>query len=225
MIGNYTQLIKKRMNANMDEVSEEYMYFVTDGVKRMQRLLDDLLDYSRLGKSQNLKNTDLNNTLLIVMNNLMMVMQETQAAIYCNELPTIYASSSEMMQLFQNIISNAIKFRAKDIKPIIKIRCIDETERYLISIKDNGIGIPEEHQSRVFTIFERLHAKDEYEGTGIGLSTCKKIVTNLGGEIWVESTFGEGTTFYFTIPKVEAPEMIPARAGSSQAQVQVQESN
>ena len=215
MIGTYTQLIQKRLKSQLDEPSTEYMHYVTDGVSRMQKLLDDLLEYSRLGKSQNFKNIDLNNTLLVVMNNLMMRMSESNASIFANRLPTIYSSSSEMMQLFQNLISNAIKFRSPTTVPEIRIRAEDKPDHYLISLQDNGIGIPEEHQKKVFAMFERLHSKSEFEGTGIGLSTCKKIITNMGGKIWLTSKEGVGTTFFFTIPKKEQnADMAPSFAGT-----------
>ena len=203
MIGTYTQLIQKRIGADLDSSSKEYMFFVVDGVKRMQNLLDDLLEYSRLGKNTNFKNNDLNKTLLLVMNNLMLQMKETKATIYTNNLPVIYSSSTEMMQLLQNIISNGLKFQAPNVTPEITIKSQDKNDYHLISISDNGIGISEENQQKVFAMFERLHSKTEYAGTGIGLSTCKKIVNNLGGKIWLNSKEGQGTTFYFTLPKAE----------------------
>lgn len=211
MINNYTRLIGNRIQQHLDEESIEYMAFVTDGVTRMQRLLDDLLEYSRLGRNQNKKKTDLNNILMIVISNLMMAMKETNAAIYANQLPVVYSSSSEMMQLFQNIISNGLKFRQDGVVPEIRIRAVEQEEHYLISISDNGIGIAEEDQSRVFAIFERLHSSSEFEGTGIGLSTCKKIVNNMGGKIWLKSARGQGTTFFFTLPKIDSPVMEPSR--------------
>ena len=203
MIGTYTQLIEKRIGTKLDESSKEYMFFVVDGVKRMQHLLDDLLEYSRLGKNTNLKENDLNKTLLLVVNNLMLQMKETNAVIYATDLPVIYSSSTEMMQLLQNIISNGLKFQAPNVSPKITIKSREKKDHYLISITDNGIGIPAENQHKVFSMFERLHSKTEYEGTGIGLSTCKKIVNNLGGKIWLNSKEGQGTTFFFTLPKAE----------------------
>ncbi|MEM1324156.1 MAG: ATP-binding protein [Bacteroidota bacterium] len=205
MISSYTLLIKKRLanSNNLDAISGEYMNFVTDGATRMQRLLDDLLEYSRLGrKMQKRKINNLNDILMIVMSNLMAQMSESQTAICSTQLPSVYSSSTEMMQLFQNIISNAIKFRKQEVKPVISINAVDVDEQfYRISIADNGIGIPDEHRDRVFAIFERLHSKTEYEGTGIGLATCKKIVNNMGGKIWLDSQYGKGTTFFFTVPK------------------------
>ncbi len=203
MIGMYTQLLKKRIGGQLEGSNVEFMDYVTDGVGRMQVLLDDLLKYSRLGKEeQDIRNIDLNNTLFVVIHNLTAAMKETNAAIVVTPLPTVLASSVEMTQLFQNLISNAVKFRRKDTPPMIEIRVTDwSSNKYRFMIADNGIGIPAQHQDRVFNIFERLNSRTDYEGSGIGLATCKKIVQNAGGEIWLESTEGVGTTFFFTLPK------------------------
>jgi signal transduction histidine kinase len=203
MIGMYTQLLKKRIGGQLEGSNAEFMGYVTDGVGRMQVLLDDLLKYSRLGKEeQDVRNVDLNNTLFMVVHNLTAAMKETDAAIVVTPLPTVLASSVEMTQLFQNLIANAVKFRRKDASPMIEIR-VNETSQteYHFMVTDNGIGIPEQHRDRVFNIFERLNSRTDYEGSGIGLATCKKIVQNAGGDIWLESTEGVGTTFFFTLPK------------------------
>jgi signal transduction histidine kinase len=203
MIGMYTQLLKKRIGGQLEGSNAEFMGYVTDGVGRMQLLLDDLLKYSRLGKEeQDVRHVDLNNTLFVVVHNLTAAMKETDAAIVVTALPTVLASSVEMTQLFQNLISNAVKFRRKEVPPVIEIRVTElSPTKYRFMIADNGIGIPEQHCDRVFNIFERLNSRTDYEGSGIGLATCKKIVQNAGGEIWLESTEGVGTTFYFTLPK------------------------
>lgn len=206
MIGMYTQLTQKRLQGQLDGSTKEFMGFVTDGVGRMQSLLDSLLDYSRLGKNQDdLREVNLNDTIFMVIHNLMPRMKETEAAIVSNPLPTIQASSFEMIQLFQNLIANSIKFRRADVTPCIEIRVSETaTGDFVFTVADNGIGIPEQHQERVFKIFERLHTRIDYEGSGIGLATCKKIVQSSGGKIWLESTEGVGTTFHFTLPKVMA---------------------
>ena len=203
MIGMYTQLLKKRIGGQLEGSNAEFMGYVTDGVGRMQVLLDDLLKYSRLGKEEHdVRNVDLNKTLFVVVHNLTAAMKETDAAIVVTPLPMVMASSVEMTQLFQNLISNAVKFRRKGTPPMIEIRVVELSKsKYRFMIADNGIGIPEQHQDRVFNIFERLNARTDYEGSGIGLATCKKIVQNAGGEIWLESTEGVGTTFFFTLPK------------------------
>jgi signal transduction histidine kinase len=203
MIGMYTQLTKKRLKGQMDSSSIEFMGYVTDGVSRMQILLDDLLLYSRLGKKEeDVKDVDLNNVLFVVIHNLMATMKETEASIMANPLPTIKGSSTEMIQLFQNLIANSIKFRKKEVTPEIKILLEDTGDAYQLCFEDNGIGIKKEYHEKVFNIFERLHTRNDYEGSGIGLATVKKIVHNAGGRIWLASTEGVGTSFYFTIPKV-----------------------
>ena len=202
MIGSYVNLIKRKLNPHLDGPTKEYMDFVTDGVSRMENLLNDLLEYSRLGRRHDqIKVVDLNEIMLVVINNLMAGMKENQAAIYTNQLPSVNASSTEMMQLFQNLISNSIKFRRKDVPPVVEIFHEKRKDAYIFHFHDNGIGIPPEHHQSVFNLFERLHTRHEYEGTGIGLATCKKIISNLGGKIWVEPEVGEGTTFTFTIPR------------------------
>jgi signal transduction histidine kinase len=202
MIGMYTQLTRKRLKGNIDPSAIEFMGYVTDGVSRMQILLDDLLLYSRLGKKEDdVKDVDLNNVLFVVIHNLMATMKDTEASIIANKLPIIRGSSTEMIQLFQNLIANSIKFRKKDVSPEIRVLLEDTADAYQLCFEDNGIGIKKEYHEKVFNIFERLHTRNDYEGSGIGLATVKKIVHNSGGRIWLSSTEGVGTSFYFTIPK------------------------
>ena len=202
MIGMYTQLTQKKLRDSADKSTTEYLGYVTDGVSRLQNLLEDLLNYSRLGKDLNThKPVDLNNTIYAVMYNLLANVKDSNASIITDQLPTIHACSSEMNQLFQNILANAIKFRKKDVSPEILIRSVEREDDFEFSIKDNGIGIKATDQDRVFNIFEKLHSKSQFEGSGIGLATCRKIVENLGGRIWLSSEEGVGTTFHFTIHK------------------------
>ncbi len=201
MINMYTQLIKRKIGDLTDNSTNEYMAFVTDGVVRMERLLTDLLEYSRLGrKNGQASDINLNDTLFVVINNLTAAMKDTDAAILSNNLPVIKGTNTEMMQLFQNLIANSIKFRQKEVKPVIEISHHESNGSHKFLFKDNGIGIPDNARESVFNIFERLHSKEDYEGTGIGLATCKKIVNNLGGEIWVQPASSQGTIFCFTIP-------------------------
>lgn len=198
----YTQILEKQIKSQLTSETEEYMGFIVGGVDRMQKLLDDLLNYSRLGRGEyKRKVVDLNDVLFIVMNNLMGTMSETNTAISTNNLPTINTSSTEMTQLFQNLISNAIKFRREGVRPSVQVMVKEDGDLFLFRVADNGIGIPVAFQDKVFALFERLHSDNEFEGTGIGLATCEKIIKNLGGKIWVESEVGRGTTFHFTIPK------------------------
>ncbi|MCC6723877.1 MAG: GHKL domain-containing protein [Saprospiraceae bacterium] len=202
MIGSYTNLIRRKIGTDLDPNTKEYMGYITDGVSRMERMLNDLLQYSRLGRNtEHLQDTDLNDTLLVVMQNLMAAMETTNTAIYANQLPVVKSVAVEMIQLFQNLISNAIKFHRKDRTPVIGITYQDGQSHHRFMFMDNGIGIPEKNKQSVFNIFERLHSIQDYEGSGIGLATCKKIVNNMGGEIWVEPDKTDGTTFVFTIPK------------------------
>lgn len=204
MITMYTQLMERRIKTMLDGDTTEYMFFITDGVKRMQKLLDNLLEYSLLGKNiKDNSEVDLNDKMKKVTQNLIVLIQETNAKITYSNMPTIVASVTQMSQLFQNLIANALKFRKPNVEPVIDIGCMENPNEYLFAISDNGIGIKKEDQERVFTLFTRLHSHTQYEGTGIGLATCKKILTNLNGKIWVSSTEGVGTTFYFTIPKME----------------------
>lgn len=203
MIGMYTQLTQRKLVGKLDESTTEFMFYITDGVRRMQNLLEDLLQYSRLGKKDDgVKVIDLNNILYLVIHNIMATLKETKACIISEPLPLTMASNSEMVQLFQNLIINSIKFRRKNVQSEIFISSIEVDNFYQFSFKDNGIGIKEEYKEKVFNIFERLHSKSEYEGSGIGLATVKKIVKNAGGNIWLESIEGVGTTFYFMLPKI-----------------------
>jgi len=202
MINSYTKLLEKRYNHLYDDSGKEFMFFVTDAAKRMNVLLDDLLNYSRVGKSGSMDNLiDVNDVLLIIRSNLSKRLEEEngQIKINKNNIPTILSNHTQMVQLFQNIICNALKFRGER-NPVVTIDCKLKEGKHIFSIQDNGIGIAPEHQDRVFEMFKRLHTREEYDGTGIGLSTCKKIVQKHEGEIWLESEYGVGTTFYFSIP-------------------------
>ncbi len=201
MISSYVSLIKRKLGPQLDSSTSEYMGFVTEGVTRMESLLNDLLEYSRLGhRPQQAKMVDLNEVIMAVTKNLITGIKESQAVIYSNQLPCVKASSTEMIQLFQNLISNSIKFHRAGIAPVVVILHEKKEDAYVFHLHDNGIGIPLQYRQSIFNLFERLHSRQEYEGTGIGLATCKKIVSNLGGSIWVESEAAEGSTFTFTIP-------------------------
>jgi signal transduction histidine kinase len=202
MIGSYTQIIHRKFASEIDENTQTYFHYVRDGVERMDNLLDGLLKYATVGRGeQELKVVDLNDTILICQANLRLLIGESKTKMEVEELPSILGIGSLLSQLFQNLISNAIKFRNKDTIPEISIRSEETESEYLISIKDNGIGIKEEYKERIFVIFQKLHARADYEGTGIGLAICHKIMQRLGGKIWVESEYGKGSTFFFTFPK------------------------
>ena len=202
MIHSYTSLLKRRYNDLFDETGQEFLFFVTDAVKRMDVMLSDLLDYSRIdsrGDSENF--VEIKDVLLVVNSNLVNLLKENNATLIYKEenLPMVKSNTSKMVQLFQNLISNAIKFKGEN-NPTVEIDCRKDANEFIFSIKDNGIGIAPENHEKVFEMFKRLHSREEYEGTGIGLATCKKIVQKYGGEIWIESEIGEGTTFFFSMP-------------------------
>lgn len=203
MIGSYTQLVQKRLASVITPDTAEMMTFVRQGVEKMQRLLEDLLEYSRIGRGQDkMKEIDLDDVFFYVKSALKLRIEETSTTVIEEKhLPQVYGRYSEMVQLFQNLVSNAIKFRKPDVPPEIRITWVELRGFYTFSLSDNGIGIEKQHHNKVFDLFERLHGSHQYEGSGIGLATCKKIVQNLGGGIWVESTAGVGTTFFFTLPK------------------------
>lgn len=200
MVASYTQLLSRRYKGKLDEDADDFIGFAVDGANRMQVLINDLLAYSRVGtKGKPLAPTNSNESLELALANLYMTIQESGAVIEHDELPMIMADGTQISQLFQNLIGNGIKFRGKE-PPRIKITCKKQGKEWLFSLKDNGIGIDPQYVERVFIIFQRLHTRDEYPGTGIGLAICKKVVERHGGRIWVESTPGEGSTFYFTLP-------------------------
>ena len=202
MISSYTTLIKKRYHDQLDETGQEFMYYVIDGVDRMKVMLDDLLSYSRVSSGGDTKTwVDISDIMVIVNANLTPRLREQGAKLIVKEknLPAVKANNTQMIQLLQNLVSNGIKFRGER-DPVVTVDCRYDNNQYIFSVSDNGIGISEENKKKVFEMFKRLHTRDEYEGTGIGLATCKKIVTKHGGELWLESTLGEGSTFLFSIP-------------------------
>ena len=202
MITSYTQLLKARYSKNFDERGEEFMDYVIDGSKRMNSLINDLLSYSKVGRENKVKEyVDANVIINIVQNNLRMLIYENEAIIEVNDvIPKIYCNQLQITALFQNLISNAIKYRKKDTTPRIEIGVKRKYKFWEFYIKDNGIGIAKEHLDSIFVIFQRLHAKHEYSGTGVGLAISKRIVQTHNGEIWAHSIEGGGSTFYFTIP-------------------------
>lgn len=202
MVSSYTQLLQSRYKDKLDDGADEFISYAIEGASRMQNLINDLLFYSRVGrKEMSFEKINLSIVLQLVMRNLAILIEETDAEIIFNHLPFVNADASQMVQLFQNLISNAIKFRKKDERSRIEINYQETDKFFVICVKDNGIGLGMEYKDRIFQIFQRLHTRDKYPGTGIGLAICKKIVERHGGEIWVESELGYGTTFCFTLQK------------------------
>ena len=201
MVSSYTQLLAKRYEGQLDEKTKKYVHYAVDGASRMQSLIIDLLAYSRVGRrGKPLEPADSRAILGEALQNLAARIEETGAVITNGDLPTVRADASQLVLVFQNLISNAIKFRREGV-PGIHVSARDKGGEWLFAVKDNGIGIEARHADRVFVIFQRLHTREEYPGTGIGLSVCKRVVERHGGKIWFESEPGNGTTFFFTIPK------------------------
>jgi signal transduction histidine kinase len=204
MIGSYSQLVEKKYHEKLGEDAQSTLFFnyISEGVSRMNNLLDALLRYATIGKTEiELEIVNTADVVRIARQNLNLLIQEKNALITTNELPRIVSVPSLLHQLFQNLIGNALKFCPPQRVPSIHINAEDNGDHWLFSVKDNGIGIATEHQSRIFIIFQRLHGRTKYAGTGIGLAICQKIVSQLGGKIWVESELDKGATFFFTIPK------------------------
>ncbi len=205
MIGSFSQVIQQSYADKLGGESKTYFQYINDGVTRMNALLDALLQYATIGKSEiemEIENVDIAEVVGVAKANLHVKIEETYGNIMCGELPTVVSTQSLLVQLFQNLIGNALKFNKPDSRPIILINANDNGDYWLFSVEDNGIGIDKEHADRIFVIFQRLHNRDKYEGTGIGLSICQKIVHQLGGKIWVESEPLKGATFFFTLPKL-----------------------
>lgn len=202
MVSSYTQLLDKRLDAELDNETKEYMQFILEGSQRMSSLINDLLDYSRVGRSNDVKElVNVKDIIAKAILNLQAHINETGAEITYDNLPIIHGVYSQLLQLFQNLVDNAIKFHKTNAKPRVEIKCEEKESEFLFSVADNGVGIPLEYKDRVFVIFQRLHNREKYSGTGIGLAVCKKIVEFHGGQIWFESEVDKGTTFYFTLRK------------------------
>ncbi|MEL7036799.1 MAG: ATP-binding protein [Cyanobacteria bacterium J06592_8] len=199
-VANYVQLLEMRYQEELDEDASEFINFAVEGVSLMQTLIDDVLAYSKVDiQGVEFELTSVGTALERALGNLRGRINETQAIITSEAMPTVMADSTQLMQLFQNLIGNAIKFRSST-PPEIYIGAQRLEDAWLFSIKDNGIGIDPQFAERIFVIFQRLHTRDEYQGTGMGLAICKKIVECHRGRIWLESELGKGATFYFTIP-------------------------
>jgi signal transduction histidine kinase len=200
MVATYTQLLAERYRGKLDSDADKYIHYAVDGALRMQKLIQDLLAFSRVGRNGvALENTDCNAALQVALKNLEAAIQESGATVEPAQLPVLLADSSQMVQVFQNLIGNAIKFRGSE-SPVIRVSAELSGKEYLFSVADNGIGIAAEDAESVFVVFRRLHTRAEYPGNGIGLSICKKIVEQHGGRIWVESEIGHGSTFRFALP-------------------------
>ncbi len=199
MVANYTQLFAEQYRGKLDEQAEKYIHYAVDGATRMQAMIQDLLAFSRVGRAESgFQEIDLNAAVKLALENLQPAIKESGAVVKCDSLPMLKAHRIQMVQLFQNLIGNAIKFRGNQ-PPLIQIGAEQKNGEWIFSAKDNGIGIAVEYSEIIFAIFQRLHTRSEYPGNGIGLAICKKIIERHGGRIWVESKEGQGSTFKFTL--------------------------
>ncbi len=204
MVTSYVQLLARRYKSKLDSNADDFIRFAEDGAVRMWKLINDLLTYSRVGmQSKGLGPTDCETALRQSLENLRVAIEENGALVTHDALPTVMADSSQLVQLFQNLIGNAIKFRGDDT-PRVHVSASRNGRGWIFSVRDNGIGIAPEYAKRIFIIFQRLHSREKYAGTGIGLSICQKIVERHGGRIWVESELEKGATFYFSLPASDA---------------------
>lgn len=204
-VSSCLQLLERRYAGQLDARADEFIAHAVAGCQRMRRLIDNLLALSRVNvDSEELQRTDSADVLAQVLANLAHAIEESGATISHDALPIINAAPHMLAQLFQNLISNAIKFRGNH-PPVVKISATHHDDHWLFSVADQGIGIDPSHFERIFRLFQRLHSRDEYPGTGFGLAICQKIVSHHGGRIWVESTPGHGATFFFTLPNNPQP--------------------
>jgi len=200
MVTAYTQLLGERYRGKLDETADKFIGYASEGAQRMQVLIQDLLAFSRVGRNGAvLGSVDCNSVMAEVLQTLGPVIQESGAVVTHGDLPAVWADRTQMSQLFQNLTGNAIKFRGKK-PPMISVEAEKADGKWRFSVRDNGIGIAPEYAENIFVVFQRLHARTEYPGNGIGLAICKKIVERNGGKIWVESEAGAGSTFKFTLP-------------------------
>jgi PAS domain S-box-containing protein len=201
MVASYTQLLARRYRGQLDSEADEFISYAVDGCNRMQQLIEDLLTYSRAGTSGIAPRTvSAQRVLDEALANLRTTIAETAALVTCEPLPTITTDPVQMVQVFQNLIGNAIKYRGTAIPQVHISASQNGTNEWVFSVRDNGIGIAPQYFDKIFVIFQRLHGRQEFKGTGIGLAICKKIVERMGGRIWVESQPGVGSTFYFALP-------------------------
>lgn len=199
-ITSYIQLLQRRYGTAFDETGARYLGYVVDGAKRMRALILDLLAYSRVGRGHELEDVDCNAVLADVQTSLQVVIREQGATIEVAPLPTVRANRIQLFQLFVNLVGNAIKYRGEAPSRVEVGFAKNDADEFQFFVRDNGIGIDPRHHERVFLIFQRLHERERYPGTGIGLAIVRKIVERHGGRIWLDSTVGAGATFYFTLP-------------------------
>jgi PAS domain S-box-containing protein len=203
MVASYTQLLARRYRGKLDADADEFIGYAVDGATRMQALIQDLLTYSRVGtRGKEPLLTDVNAVVDRAVSDLGPAIADAHAHVTRDDLPTVRADTTQLGQVFANLIGNALKYRAEE-PPRVHVSARRDGPTWVFSVRDNGIGIASQHTDRIFVIFQRLHASGKYPGTGLGLAICKRIVERHGGRIWVESEVGKGSTFFFTLPAIE----------------------
>jgi PAS domain S-box-containing protein len=205
MVASYLQLLEQRYRGRLDSDADDFINYAVDGARRMKQLINDLLNFSRAGRGLQLRPIELGHALERARAVLALAIEESGAVLNANRLPRVMGDEARLAEVLQNLISNAIKFRSAE-PPRIRIGAVRDDANWTISVSDNGIGIDPEYQERIFAMFQRLHGRDEFPGTGIGLAICKRILERIGGRIWVESRPGCGATFHFTLPAAEEEE-------------------
>jgi PAS domain S-box-containing protein len=201
MITSYLQLLQRRYQGQLDETADEFIHYAVDGAERMKLLIDDLLQYSRIGSAEVQRvAVDADAVLGAVLRSLEGAILERGATVTHDPLGTVKGDATQIGQLLQNLVANAIKFARDDVPAEVRIERIDEPREWHVVVRDNGIGIEERHAERIFKMFGRLHGREEYAGTGIGLAICRRIADRHAGRIWVESTPGSGSSFHVSIP-------------------------
>lgn len=216
-VASFSELLDRHYGERLDDRGQRYLRHIADGARRMQQMVRDLLDFAHLGKTANpLAPVSLDDVLSAVLADLAPAMAESQATVDVEKLPAVWGHTAQLHQLFLNLIGNALKFR-REVLPRVAVTSTRDGGTVCVSVRDNGIGIAVEHRERVFRMFQRLHARSEYPGNGLGLATARKIVDRHGGEIWLESVKGEGTTFHCTLPAADRPlpeDLAPSTAPS-----------
>ncbi len=230
MVSSYVKLIEHRYHDRLDDEGREFIEFAAGGAKRMQGLIQSLLQYSRVGRKETpLQTVDCNAVVNDVSQDLKHVIADNEARVACDALPGVRGDGAQLQQLFQNLVENAIRYRGKSPPDIhISARWIEDSDdgdgssaeagHWLFAVRDNGIGFKPEYAERIFDVFQRLHTQEQYSGTGIGLAICKRIVEFHGGRIWAESEPGSGSTFYFVIPGASMQDDRPARHQAGEAE-------
>jgi PAS domain S-box-containing protein len=204
MMASFAQLLAERYQGKLDADADEFIHFITDGAGRMQRLINDLLLYSRVGKGEiAMAPVNCDTVVAMACQNLQTAITQSKGSVSADKLPMVLGNDAQLVQLLQNLVGNAIKFARQDVTPEVRIGAKKQADEWLFWVRDNGIGFDPNHAERIFLIFQRLRPRVEYAGTGIGLAICRKIVERHGGRIWAESAPDKGSTFYFTLPAKE----------------------